>query len=93
MVSVQSTDERTLGYSGHRPGLAPERKAFCLFFCVFRYPISRQMSGLLDVSDTLLENGSCPPARAFSPEKNEQTRKSERNSKLFDFSGVQILQE
>lgn len=28
------------------------------------------------------------PARTSSPEKNYQTRKSERNSKLFDFSGV-----
>ena len=34
-------------------------------------PISRQMSVLSDVLDTLMENGSCPPARAFSPEQND----------------------
>jgi len=30
----------------------------------------------------------CSPARTASPEKNKQTRKSEKNIKVFGFSGA-----
>ena len=41
-VTIQSTDWRALGYLNHHPGLSPDRRAICLVFCDFRYPISRQ---------------------------------------------------
>ena len=53
-VFVQSTDERTLGYSECCPGPPPDRGTFCRVLCGFRYPFSRQMGVLSGVSDTVL---------------------------------------
>ncbi len=53
-VSIQSTDERTLWYSGYCPGRSPDRRAFCLVFCGFRFSFSRQISILSGVSNTVL---------------------------------------
>ena len=50
----QSTDAGALGCSGYRPGLSPDRRAFCRVFCGFRYPFSRQIGVLSGVPDTIL---------------------------------------
>ncbi len=53
-VSVQLTDQHSLGCSGYCPGLTPDRGTFCLLFFGFRYSFSRQMSVLSGVPNTVL---------------------------------------
>ena len=65
-----------------------DRRAYSRVFGTPTWAGARQMSGLSDVSDTLLENGRCPPARTFSPEKND---KSENPKKIVNFSVFQVL--
>ena len=57
-VSDQSTVWLDLGQMSHRPGLSPDRRAICLVFCGFRYPISRQTGVLSGIWVTVL--GCCP---------------------------------
>ena len=54
LVSVQSTDQRTLGYSEYCPGRSPDRRTFCLVFCSFRFSFSRQISVLSGIPNTVL---------------------------------------
>ena len=65
-------DRRAYSRVSGTPSWAGARqKSILSSFFGFRHPFSRQKSVLSDVLDTLMENGSCPPARAFSPEQND----------------------
>jgi len=53
-VSIQFTERHSLRCLGYRPGLTPDRGAFCRAFRGFPYPFSRQMSVLSGIPDTVL---------------------------------------
>ena len=53
-VFVQSRDASALGFSGYCPGRTPDRCAFSLVFCGFRYPFSRELCPLSGVQVTIL---------------------------------------
>ncbi|PTQ85918.1 hypothetical protein C8U37_10221 [Trichococcus patagoniensis] len=62
-VFVLSTVAGALGCSSYRPGRMPDRWAFCLVFCGFRYSFCRQMHALSGVQVTVL--GGCPTDGCF----------------------------